>query len=967
VITPRTTRLVRAADLSTFRGVLVGLACAGNPFDIRDRLIVIPTRAAAAYLTHAIERSRLEAGQTVVLPEFVTRGELYDRLVERLPQRQARLTDVERETLAGVACRRAAEHAAPPFRLRPGLIAEIVHFYDTLRRNLKDVETFERLALGALEPGAAADRGTAQLVDQTRFLVTAFRLFEQLSNGTGGDEHSVRLQLVTQAAARPWRHVVVAVRDRALDMHGLFAADWDLLARLPGLEQLDVVTTDNALAGVFHERIHQRLPGIEETRLPVGERQSPQVVAARGGDVAHLARDREEEVAGFARWVRQERLPLDRTALVVRQPLPYVYLGREVLTSAGIPSQMFDALPLAAEPYSALLDLVFSFAANCGRTPAVALLRSPHLRFRGADGDVTPQDVTALDRALGDAGYLGDIDALERLIATWRTANRGISRQVRAAEAGLAAARELLPLRSAAPCAAHLDRLLAFLETHEHLADADDPLRARVVRGRAAILDLLTALRGACEKFDRSPVEFETVAAIVRRRIEAHTFAPRAGDRGVHVVDADTAPFGDFDAVQLAGLVDGEWPDAPRRNIFFPMSILRDLGWPLESERLHGMRTAFNDLLRLPSAWLRVSTFTLENDAVVAPSPLLDAVSESTLPTVDYTPTATRVFDYEALALDPIDTSFLRPSARLSALRRVRAGRVPRAPAGVTRGQRLPAYSVSALERYQDCPFRFFAADILDLDEPVEDEPMRSPRARGRFIHEVFRRFFEAWDACGAGTITAGNIDAARALFAEVAEPLLAQFPEAEAALERAQLFGSAAAPGIVDLVLGLEASRPAEVRERWLEYRLEGTFSLGGTDGRRVPLKGVADRIDLLDGHRLRVIDYKTGYPPNPKRALQTPIYGLCAEERLTERDGCKWSTDEAAYVAFAGKRPLVPVIRPRSSDTAKILQDARTRLLAVIDGVERGEYPPKPYETRICGYCAYPSVCRKDYVGDE
>jgi hypothetical protein len=25
------------------------------------------------------------------------------------------------------------------------------------------------------------------------------------------------------------------------------------------------------------------------------------------------------------------------------------------------------------------------------------------------------------------------------------------------------------------------------------------------------------------------------------------------------------------------------------------------------------------------------------------------------------------------------------------------------------------------------------------------------------------------------------------------------------------------------------------------------------------------------------------------------------------------------------------------------------------------------RPYETRICSYCAYPSVCRKDYVGDE
>jgi len=33
----------------------------------------------------------------------------------------------------------------------------------------------------------------------------------------------------------------------------------------------------------------------------------------------------------------------------------------------------------------------------------------------------------------------------------------------------------------------------------------------------------------------------------------------------------------------------------------------------------------------------------------------------------------------------------------------------------------------------------------------------------------------------------------------------------------------------------------------------------------------------------------------------------------------------------------------------------------------IERGEFPPRPYEPRICSYCAYPSVCRKDYIGDE
>ena len=256
---------------------------------------------------------------------------------------------------------------------------------------------------------------------------------------------------------------------------------------------------------------------------------------------------------------------------------------------------------------------------------------------------------------------------------------------------------------------------------------------------------------------------------------------------------------------------------------------------------------------------------------------------------------------------------------------------------------------------------------MLQLDELPEDEGALSPRARGRFIHEVFQRFFEAWDRRGGGTITSDRLDDARAVFAETAEPLLANLAEADAALERTRLFGSAISVGIVDVVLGLEASRPVDVVERWLEYRLEGEFSLGAAEGRPVPLRGVADRIDLLAGNRLRVIDYKSGYAPQSKRALQVPVYALCAQERLAEQRGGTWQVDEAAYVAFSGKRSLVPVIKAGKDDQDSVLADARTRLLDIVGGIERGEFPPRPYEPRICSYCAYPSVCRKDYVGDE
>ena len=216
---------------------MVGLATGGSPLDARDRLVVVPTRAAAAQLVRTIEATVLDGGrEAVVLPDFATADELVFRLGERLDIRQPVLRDTEREALAMVACRAARDAGyEPPFRLRPGLVAEALRFYDALGRYQKDVDTFERLALGRLEPGAADDRGAERLVRQTRFLAAAFRELEARQTEAGVDEHALRARLVASPAPRPYRHVVVAVGDRSSDRYGLWPADWDLLARLPAL------------------------------------------------------------------------------------------------------------------------------------------------------------------------------------------------------------------------------------------------------------------------------------------------------------------------------------------------------------------------------------------------------------------------------------------------------------------------------------------------------------------------------------------------------------------------------------------------------------------------------------------------------------------------------------------------------------------------------------------------------------
>ena len=143
MITPRATRLVRVGSPQACREAAITLATQGSPLDARARLVIVPTYAAAEQLVRGIESAR----SAVILPDFATASDLVRRFTDRLPEPPRELSAEEREVLLGVACRAVTTGGIDaPFRVRPGLVAEMVRFYDELRRNQKDIDSFERLA-----------------------------------------------------------------------------------------------------------------------------------------------------------------------------------------------------------------------------------------------------------------------------------------------------------------------------------------------------------------------------------------------------------------------------------------------------------------------------------------------------------------------------------------------------------------------------------------------------------------------------------------------------------------------------------------------------------------------------------------------------------------------------------------------------------------------------------------------------
>lgn len=1006
-VTPRRSRLIRADSLRVMQDVLVGLVSVGDARWAAETFVLVPTRAAAEQLRRTIEERLLTRQVAMAWPQVGTRGDWYQAMQGRIPAHGSSISSVEREAILGRVARDVSREAIePPFALRPALTAEMLALYDFIRRQARTVDDFSRNVIDELEPAADSDRGAAQLLTQTRFLAEAFRRYEaHLAQHQLYDEHRQRLHLSETVPVRPLRHVVVTVGDRISAADGLWPVDFMLLSTLPGLAEVSVIMTEQMRDAGLLERLHAAMPGIVEVKAadvrgvtvepaaipvlvtpPRPEDASPQ---SDHWSPVFVARDREEELRHVARRLkaaRNDSVPLHRKALVVRRPLPYLYLVRSVFDGAGIPFEMTDTLPLAAEPYAASVDLVLECViSDFSRTTLVALLQSPHFSWHAFGADLTRDDIREFDQALAEVRHLGGREALPRLAAIWAAVeigDRATTRQRRAAVACLVAARMaevLAPLADERPMAEQTGMLHHFLTTYRR-PEVPEAVDERLVRVQHAVLESLRLIGQAAQVHDPDAVASAlSLSSTLRRWLEGRTFDMRTGRGGVRLLDAQSIRYADVDEVHLLGLIEGEWPEPVRPSIFYAQSLLALLEpTPVAiapAQREHQLRTsalaAFRDLLVLPRQALSASTFQLEADSLVSPSPYAQVLGGfGTQTRTDATPQDARVTADDALMDGPAETAGMPPmTAAWARLRHAKPDTSAAVFHGQTVGSALPSISVSRIDTYLKCPFKYFAEYVLRLEEEATDEETQSPLQRGNFLHRVIEQCYLAWEQRGHTTIDASNRAEARRIFESVTETLLHELPSDEAGLERLRLLGTAMAPGMLDRVIDDDLSHGVAVKKRWNEFPLDGVFAFRQRDDgvRHLHLKGKVDRVDLLDDGTFRIIDYKTASTPEAKDTVQLQVYSAAVAQALAA-EGYPGRTPAAArFLSLTRPTENSAALPVEKLDMEQSVRDGEARMLDAVDSIAAGKFPPKPRSGQACEYCAYASVCRKDIVDTD
>ncbi len=920
-----------------------------DPFANARSLVLVPTAAAMHLFRRELEDALLTRRSAAVIPTIATSTGFLPLFSERISPRLRLVDPLLREAFLESAFARAQEAGfAPPFALRGGLARRVLDLYDEILAR-SPLETWEpgldrffARALDELE--APDDEGALKLAAQTRFLRASFGEYRSALQALGlHDPATLRLSL--RAEPFPFERVFV------LGAETLVPADLDLLSTVPALLELFVAAP--GLEDEIPERISRRFSVVKAKDARADLDSRPRLLTPdREGDLAFIARDREEAFTDVARLLKaledDGRLPpLHRVGVVVPRPLPYLYLAKKVFAEAGVPYQLQDSFPLAAEPYVAAVDLVLELvAAGSRRDSALALLRSPFFAFDG----VSEVEVAAFDELTLRLREPGGVDRFRALLSRLSRpplqpslpgieAPDATARAVSALAAIVSSSEAIAPLAAPGPLTAKIDCLRRFLRSFGRpLRDED----SRLKRAKAAFASILERLEEAARRTSDPPRDFAYFREKLRRAIEAHTFAVRSGATGVQIVDARSAPFGGFDLVVLLGLNEEEWPERSERNIFYPQWLLHEFGFASDRDLLAAERRRFLGLLDLASKHVVLFRHQLEDEIPAVPSPFLEDVrSWASEREARETPLGRALVEIVVSRSEALRRGILPPGLEPG----------PRRP-GLVEGPLTVAEPISptAFELYLRCPFKYFSRYLLGLEEEEEVDEQLSPLERGRILHEVLQEAFDEWDRGGSSPrdVDPENYDEALALFRSVA---LKSLPPEHRAIEMERLFGGAGEPGAIPWLLRREMAQGG-LRERLVEHAFSSPLRVEeGPRGEKpwyVRIQGRIDRADVDSRGLLHVYDYKSGRAPGDAVALQVPLYAMC----LSSERGAP--VKEAAYLSF----------RDRKAISRGDFERAAALLARTYGRVRDGNFAPAPYQEHLCESCGFAMVCRKEIV---
>ncbi len=315
------------------------------------------------------------------------------------------------------------------------------------------------------------------------------------------------------------------------------------------------------------------------------------------------------------------------------------------------------------------------------------------------------------------------------------------------------------------------------------------------------------------------------------------------------------------------------------------------------------------------------------------PSPLLPSLSHTLLPKMCY----------EKRPGTPLD---------------FKGGVIPSAGRFLEEEYKKHGISVSKLNLYQSCPFRFFCQEVLHLAEPLDAPFEITAKQEGTLLHKVLQIF---WQNHREGSLPKPE-DAAME-----GEEIASQLFSEEG------IFFAPHYKKTLRLFLRKDIMKlPPDFRP----YLLEESFNNLPffTPFGMIMVRGILDRIDIDPLGRYLIYDYKTGMTPSIRDVkegnhVQLVSYVVAAEGLV------KGNCAGAAFYSI-GERSIKGIFQkeftqgmnlrsPNQLDKTAweaFLTQGKAKIQEILTKMLTGEFPVAPLSLDVCAFCGYLSLCRKE-----
>jgi len=533
-------------------------------------------------------------------------------------------------------------------------------------------------------------------------------------------------------------------------------------------------------------------------------------------------------------------------------------------------------------------------------------------------------------------------------------------------------------------------------------------------KAKECALNLINELPVLAELMGKSKLNAGELIAIILTEASERSLPTKSG--GIKVSLLEEGAFIYAKEVYILGMVEGEFPPVELENAIFTRAELKRLGIKRTDPQWRNLFAYLRNAGR-QSSNVTVLYPTLDGEDELIPSylifPFAPCREQNERLNSSFKLQIALGREYSSLYAPVSEIKLLKKAIpenlkRLMHLQFVRHFREPlNEYSGIIRteqGKRALAeilhkktiMSASKIERYINCPFRFFVEEILGLRSPEIPQEELPSVDLGNLIHKILYQFYRDRIVRALGKeITRENLDEIKDMRKKLEDVRVSEhnIDEAKSEIEGIvnQVLTEQLLPKYPHLVGAYREkiiSILYDFLERELEDRkgipimLEASFGVKHPGGvllfdrpfqlsDEFGINGVIDRLEITDDGNIVIVDYKIGSTPTGKEILsgesiQVPLYALAIKEILSgyglELTGCGYYKIKAGEVKRSPEIGEFATSRLKNKDLDEVLQKTQDVVLSVLSKIREGIFH-LTLKNNECGRCYLWGVCREAF----